>query len=83
MGSTGWVKIYRKIEDCPALISSKYDNAHAWIYLLLTANHKTQSVTFDGERIQVERGQMLTSVRKLSAKWGWSKDKVLYFLRSL
>lgn len=83
MSNNGWVLVYRKIEDCPALECETYDNVHAWIYLVLAANHKAQNVPFDGHRVHVERGQLITSVRKLSIRFGWSKDRTLRFLRSL
>ena len=58
-----------------------FDKRSAWIDLLLTANHSDKKIHFNGEIITVERGQILTSIRKLSAKWKWSYDKVLRFLR--
>ena len=58
-----------------------FDKRSAWIDLLLTANHSDKKIHFNGEIITVERGQILTSIRKLSAKWKWSYDKVMRFLR--
>ena len=57
--------------------------ASAWIDLLLLANHKDKETIFDKKPILVKRGQRITSVRELSARWGWGKDKTLRFLRLL
>lgn len=80
----GWIKTYRKIQDCWIWqIDKPFDERSAWIDLLLSANHKQVKIQFNGELILVERGQFITSVRKLSDKWKWNKDKTLKFLRLL
>ena len=80
----GWIKTYRKIQDCWIWqIDKPFDERSAWIDLLLSANHKDVKIPFNGELILVERGQFITSVRKLSEKWKWNKDRVLKFLRLL
>ena len=83
MDKGGWIKVYRKIEDCPIWFDDKYDHGHAWIDLLLMANHRTKTIIFDGKEMNIQAGQILTSVRKLSTKWGWCKDTTLKFLRLL
>ena len=60
-----------------------FDKRSAWIDLLLTANHADAKLLFNGELITVQRGQILTSVRKLSVKWKWSVNKVYRFLKLL
>lgn len=78
----GWIKTYRKIQDCWIWLDKEpFDKRSAWIDLLLTANHSDKKILFNGELMTVERGQILTSVRQLSSKWKWSNDKVLRFLR--
>ena len=73
----GWIKTYRKIQDCWIWqIDESFDKRSAWIDLLLSANHKDVKIPFNGELILVERGQFITSVRKLSEKWKWNKDRV-------
>ena len=80
----GWICIHRKIQECDIWLEEEpFDHRSAWIDLLLTANHREKNMIFDGHRITIERGQILTSVRKLSARWGWSKDTTLKFLRLL
>lgn len=80
----GWIKTYRKIQDCWIWqIDEVFDKRSAWIDLLLSANHKDVKLQFNNELVLVERGQFITSIRKLSTRWKWSYDKVSRFLRLL
>ena len=80
----GWVKLHRQIQDCWIWsIDKPFDERSAWIDLILSANHKDVKIQFNGELIIIKRGQFLTSVRKLSDKWKWNKDKTLKFLKLL
>ena len=82
--SSGWIKLYRQLQDCWIwLDKEQFDKRSAWVDLLLTANHSDKKILFNGELITVKRGQILTSVRKLSAKWKWSVNKVYRFLKLL
>lgn len=81
----GWIKLHRKILDCEIWVddSEKFDKRSAWIDLLLLANHRDKQIIFDNKPMTVERGQYVTSVRKLSARWGWGNQKTLKFLKLL
>ena len=82
MADKGWIKTYRKIQECWIWLEKEpFDKRRAWIDWLLTANHADKKILFNGELITVRRGQILTSIRKLAEKWKWSYDKVLRFLR--
>ena len=82
--SSGWIKLYRQLQDCWIWLDKEpFDKRSAWVDLLLTANHSDKKLLFNGELITVKRGQILTSVRKLSAKWKWSVNKVYRFLKLL
>ena len=82
--SSGWIKLYRQLQDCWIWLDKEpFDKRSAWVDLLLTANHSDKKILFNGELITVKRGQILTSVRKLSAKWKWSVNKVYRFLKVL
>ena len=82
--SSGWIKLYRQLQDCWIWLDKEpFDKRSAWVDLLLTANHSAKKILFNGELITVKRGQILTSVRKLSAKWKWSVNKVYRFLKLL
>ena len=79
----GWIKIHRQIQNCLIWDDKPFNMASAWIDLLLLANHKDKETIFDKKPILVKRGQRITSVRELSSRWGWGKDKTLRFLRLL
>lgn len=77
----GYIKIYRDIRD--HWIWSDAEAFKAWIDLIMMANHENTKIYFDGKLIPIKRGSFITSVRRLSARWGWGKDKTLRFLRTL
>lgn len=80
----GWISLHRKLQECDIWLDDEpFDRRSAWIDLLLSANHEDKGMIFDGHRIVVERGQLITSVRKLSAKWHWGKNRTLAYLRLL
>ena len=80
----GWIKLHRKIRECDAIWDDKpFSRGQAWIDLLLMANHEDKEVLFDGSIYEVKRGQRLTSIRKLSEQWGWSRTKTGKFLNEL
>lgn len=80
----GYIKFYRQIQDCWIWDNDEpYDIRSAWSDLLLSANHADKSLLFDGNLMTITRGQLLTSIRKLSAKWKWSTSKVTHFLALL
>lgn len=82
--SSGWIKLYRQLQDCWIWLDKEpFDKRSAWVDLILTANHSDKKILLNGELITVKRGQILTSVRKLSAKWKWSVNKVYRFLKLL
>ena len=77
----GWVKIHRKILDNP--ISCKdSDYLAVWIYLLLNATHKEYDALFNGKRITLQKGQLITGTISISKKMNINKDKVQRILKS-
>lgn len=82
--SNGWIKLHRKLQECWIwLEKDPFDKRSAWVDLLLSANHSDKKILFNGELITVKRGQILTSIRKLSEKWKWSVNRVYRFLKLL
>lgn len=70
----GWIKIHKSIMahwlwDDPFTLK-------AWMDILLNANYADKKTMFDGNLITVNTGQIITSIRKLSERWGCSKEKV-------
>lgn len=77
----GWILLHRKIQDNDIWTDKEpFDKRSAWIDLLLMANHTDRKIIVDYKLVEVKRGQIYTSVRKLAKRWGWSKDKTLKYL---
>lgn len=76
----GWIKLDRQILDNPMWKKEPFTMGQAWVDLLLMANHEDKKVLLNGEWIIVKRGQMHTSILKLSDRWKWSRGKTKRFL---
>ena len=83
MASQGWISVHRKIEDDWLWKDKPFSRGQAWVDLLLMANHEDNKILFNGELIEVKRGQRITSIKKLCDRWGWSNKKVKRFLELL
>jgi len=80
----GYIKLHRQIQDCQIWVDEEpFDMRSAWIDLLMLANHRDKDIIFDYKPLTIKRGQYLTSVRKLGARWSWSKNRVLKYLKLL
>ncbi len=80
---TGWVKLYRKIQDWNLWTQEKFTRGQAWVDLILMANHKENSFRIRGNVIIVKRGQVGRSEDALAVRWRWSRNKVRRFLKDL
>lgn len=84
MSKKGWIKLHRRIQDHWIYQEKRqFSRYEAWIDLIMMANHKDNRVLIDNELINVEKGQLITSIRKLCDKWNWSNTKVSNFLNLL
>lgn len=84
MKNKGWIKLHRKLQECWIwCIEEPFDQRSAWVDLILSANHSDKKMLFNGSLITISRGQIMTSIRKLSDKWKWSTNKVYRFLKLL
>lgn len=70
----GWIKAFRNILD--HWVWQDPMSFRCWMYILLKANHSEKKIIFDGSLMTIERGQLLTSIRKLSDEVGCSKNKI-------
>lgn len=77
----GWIKLNRQIQD--HWIWKNHEFAYAWIDLLLIVNRTEKKILVDEKLITVKRGQILTSIKKLADRWGWSRKKAYSFIRVL
>ena len=82
--SKGFIYLHRQIQECWVWLNDdKFSQGQAWVDLLLSANHKDVKLPFNGEFVTVERGQLLTSIRKLADRWKWHRNTVKRFLKLL
>ncbi|SFL09819.1 DnaD domain protein [Halanaerobium salsuginis] len=83
MGAQGWISLHRKIQDNILWQDKPFAKGQAWIDILISVNHKENEVLLGNEVVKVEPGKMITSIRKLCDRWGWSNTKVKNFLELL
>jgi len=79
----GWIKIYRSITDHWVYKNKPFCRFAAWIDLILLANHNQNKFLLGNRLVECQRGELITSEKKLMARWGWSKAKVRNFLKTL
>lgn len=84
----GWIRLHRKLREhwlwpSGQFPPKQYSKAEAFLDLILSANHRAGKADIGGRLIPVERGQLITSQKKLAARWGWNRETVSLFLRRL
>lgn len=78
----GYLKLFRKTLDSDFwLIDQPFTYRDAFLHVLLCANWKPGTTSKNGHTIQIQRGQWLTSIRKLADIFHWDKKKVYKWLR--
>ena len=73
--NSGYVKLHRKILDNP-IVMKDVDHLAVWIYLLLNATHKKIPMLFNGKKIMLQPGQLITSTLSISKDLSINKDKI-------
>lgn len=80
----GWISLNRSIQEhwiyAEERTFSKYE---AWLDLLFMVNHAPGKAPIGNQIIDVDRGQRVTSIKKLAEHWSWSRSKVNSFLKML
>lgn len=75
MLTQGWIKLHRSIQESPVFNDGEpYTRREAWIWILMNANVRDNVSYYGFNRIEIKRGQILTSVRNLAVAWHRSKD---------
>lgn len=80
--NTGYIRIYRKILENPIIMKDS-DHLAVWIYLLLTATHKSKIVLFGKKKIVLKSGELITGRKEISEKLRISESKVDRILKLL
>jgi len=83
MASYGWIALDRAIVENWIYKDKPFDRLHAWIDLLLLAEHSTKKKMWRGSITDFNRGDVCLSIEKLSERWGWSRKKTRHFLEQL
>ena len=81
----GFIKISRKMFDGHDKFWEEKrprTKAEAWIDLIQLANWKNGEMVVNNIVVELKRGEFLASLRYLSRRWGWSKNKVRGFLKT-
>ena len=79
----GWIVVNRRILKNFLWTDKPFSRGQAWIDMLLLANYEDRTIFRKNKIVTVNRGSFFTSVRELSERWGWGKNKVADFLNVL
>ena len=75
-----FIKLNRGITDHWLWETKPFSPGQAWIDLLLMAAWKTAPREWKGSFVIQHRGDVLTTLKTLADRWGWSEKKVRRFL---
>ena len=75
MNGNGYIKLYRKMLDNP-IICKDSDHLAIWVYLLLNATHDNIDMLFNGRRITLKAGQLITGRKSISSDLNINESKV-------
>ena len=78
----GYVVMWRSAWD-NALFHERANNISAWMYLIAHANYKNSAISTSGGVVNVERGQLHTTIRFLALVFQWDPKTVMRFLQKL
>ena len=79
----GYIYLERQIRDNWVWSKKPFSQGQAWIDMIMMAGYEDKTIEFDGRPMRIRRGEFITSMRKLSERWGWSTKKVSRFLNDL
>jgi len=80
----GWIKLYRSLDNHWLWNNgTAFDDRSAWIDLLMLMNYQERKFQLGKELLTAERGERVTSIRKLAERWGWSRTKTRNYLELL
>lgn len=64
--NNGWIELHRALLENPVVMKSA-EHCAIWNCLLLMATHTDRDVIFDGKRITLKRGQLITGRKALAS----------------
>jgi hypothetical protein len=83
MSERGYICLSRGALDHEFFRRKEYSEFEAWVWLLTEAAWKPRSRRVGEFVVQLNRGQLVASVRHLAEVWGWSKGRVERFVNRL
>lgn len=79
----GWITLDRQLMDNWLYKDKPFNKSMAWIDLLLLADYETHESMWRGSKTVFKRGDVNLSMSQLAERWGWSRKKVVHFLKQL
>ena len=84
MTKPGWLKLYNQtLESDFWGDPESFSLRDAFIHVLLAANWRQGVSRRKGHKVIINRGQWLTSIRKLMETFHWSKNRVYRWLKAM
>jgi hypothetical protein len=81
---SGWIKLYRKSLNHWLYNENRpHTRREAWEDMLLLCNHDNEKILIQGEIINCNRGQSVTSLKSWAKQFKWTIQKVRTFLKML
>ena len=71
----GWVKLHRKMLDNPVIMKDA-EHLAVWMYLLLNATHAEYPALFQGKKIMLQPGQLITGRKSIADTLSINESKV-------
>lgn len=82
MRDEGYILLWRRFFDHEYWTKRrKFSKAEAWIDMIAMASFRDREILVGRTRIQLERGELLASVRFLAKRWRWGRDVVHAFIK--
>jgi len=91
--ASNWVAVHREMRFHPITGFLNPDGtprkgilineANAWLDLICEANWRDREVNNNGKVMLIERGQIMAARNWLAKRWGWTEDKVRWFVKKL
>ena len=82
MSKPGWLKLYNQTLDSDFWVDpAPFSHRDAFFHVLMSANWRKGVTHIHGHKYTIERGQWLTSIRKLEHTFHWSRDRVYKWLQ--
>lgn len=81
--SDGYFRLHRSVMSHHLFASGRLSEREAWIWLIAEASYRDHKVRWRNQMIDIKRGQVPTSYRKMADAWGWGVNRVVNFLKLL